>query len=105
MTVGNLKNFKQALDCAVFAWAAVQAIERNIRLETHEYRRDVARHVDARDPIAVAVKRIGTGLTGTKRHLTLRRPAAHQNCDVLHLSQCLSIGAGERSRAGTRNPS
>ena len=58
-----------------------------------------ARHVDARDPVAIAVKCIGAGFAGTQRHLALGRPAPHQNRDVLHLGY-LSIGAdynGSRS--------
>src|SRR5712671_3995106 len=101
MAVRNLKDFEQALNGAVLARAAVQQIERNIRLETCEYGGDVARHVDARDPIAVAVKRIGTGFAGTQRHLTLGRPATHQNRDVLHLGY-LSIAAGQSSVSEVR---
>src|SRR5215467_2038227 len=97
MAVWSLKDFEEALDGAVLAGAAVQQVERNIRLEIRQHGRDVTPHVDARDPIAVAVKHIRTGFAGTKGYLSLGRPATHQDCDVLHLAHHLSICAGASS--------
>src|SRR5579871_1090608 len=103
MAVRNLEDFKQALDRAVLARAAVQHVESNIGLETREYGRDVALHVDSGDPVPVSVKRIRAGRAGTQRYLTLYRPATHQNRDVLRVAHHVPFRGGRTEPSGMRS--
>ena len=83
MGVGNAEDFQQALQRAVLAGPAMQHIERDVGFGGAQGRRDVAGDVDRGDPVAEAPKRCGAGLAGAQRNVALRRPAPHQNGDVL----------------------
>ena len=44
---------------------------------------DVAADIDAGQPVIQLLQNIGAGLAGAQRDLPLRRPSAHQDCNVL----------------------
>ena len=47
MAVGDLQDLQEALDRAVLAGPAMQHVERDIGLRSHQHRRDVAVDIDA----------------------------------------------------------
>ena len=83
MGVGYRKHFQYALEGAVLAGSAVQHVESDIRLDGAEHRCDVATHINTRDAIAKARKRLRAGFARKQRDFPLGRPASHQNRDVL----------------------
>ena len=98
MGVGNAEDFQDALQRAVLARPAVQHVEGDVGLERAQHGRDVAADIDAGDAVAGALERVGAGLAGAQRDLALRRPAAHQNGDVLaHAALPLRSGSAKPS--------
>ena len=84
MRVGNSQDFEHALDRSVFADAAVQGIEGDIRPELGENLGDVARHVDSGNAVAARLQGVGAAAAGIERDRPLGGPAAHQNRHMLH---------------------
>ena len=83
MRVGDAEIFENALDRAVLAERSVQGVEGDVRLELGKHGADVAADVDARDPVALGLQRIGARLAGGQRHRPLRRETAHEDSDML----------------------
>ena len=83
MGVGNFQQFEQALDRAVLAPAPVQRVEDDVGLHVLQNARDVLVDVDGRDLESAPLERRDAGAPGVQRHLALRRPAAHQDRNVL----------------------
>ena len=83
MGVGDALDFQDALQRAVLAGRAMQHVEGDVGLERLQHGRDFAADIDARDAEALPLQRVGAGLAGTQRNLALRRPASHQDGDVL----------------------
>ena len=94
MAIGNAQNFHHTLNGSILAWAAMQQIERGIRLHFGQLRGDVPVHIDPRHTKACPLRRIGTGLAGAQRNLALGGPASHQNGDVLGHSELLTADSG-----------
>ncbi len=65
----------------------MQDVERHVGLGFAQGGGDVAIGVDRGNAIAEANKRIGTGFARAQRNIALRRPASHQNGDVLGHAQ------------------
>ncbi len=84
MRVGDAQDFENALDRPVFADPAVQRVERDVGLQPCEDFGDVARDVDAGDAVAGLLERGGAAVSGIERDRPFRRPAAHQNRNMLH---------------------
>ena len=84
MAVGDAQDFQNTLDGAVLARPAVQHIERHVRLEPVQHRRDVAPDIDPAYPKPLPFQRIGAGLAGAQRYVAFRGPTTHQNGDMLH---------------------
>ena len=102
MGIGQLQHFEDALDGAVLADAAVQRVEDDVGLQPRQHVADVARDVDAGDPKPLAFQRAGAGFARSQRHLSLGRPAAHQDCDVL--AHELLPGMRGPARGGAAQP-
>ena len=62
MRVGDAHQFQHALDRAVLAEAAMQAIERCIRGHGLDDAADIGLHVDGRDLVALPDERLCAGL-------------------------------------------
>ncbi len=82
MGIGNPDRLQHALNGAVLARPPVQHHQRHVGLQLIEHGGDIALHIDAGDAIALALERRRARRAGSQRNLTLRRPSAHQNCNV-----------------------
>ena len=80
----------------------MQGVEDDVGLQSGQHVADVARDVDAGDPVALAFQRAGAGFARSQRHLSFGRPAAHQDCDVL--AHELLPGCEDRRAAAPRSP-
>ncbi|CCV14803.1 hypothetical protein MESS4_710033 [Mesorhizobium sp. STM 4661] len=83
MGIGNSQIFEDALDGAVLAERAMQRIEGDVGLELDQHRSDIARDIDASDPVAFILERIGTRLPRRQRHGPLGRESSQQNGHML----------------------
>ena len=82
--IGNAKNLEDALNRSVFPDASVQRVESDVGPQLCEGVGDRAVDVDAGDAVALGFERVGAAAAGVQRNRTLRRPAAHQDRDMLH---------------------
>src|SRR5690606_25751759 len=64
---------------------------------------DIPRHVHARDLVALPFERIGAGLARAQRDFALRRLAAHQNRDVIHIDSRL-MSSRPSAKRESRDP-
>ncbi len=83
MGVGDGEILQDALDGAILAERPVQGVEGDIRRERRQHLADVATDVDAGDPIAFLLQRIGARIPRRKRDRSLGREAPHQHGHVL----------------------
>ncbi len=100
MRIGDFQRLKHALDAAVLAPFAVKRIETGIGFEKRKPVGDVAVHVDGRNPIAEVLQRACAGRAGSERNIPFRRPAAHQDRDMVELL-CHSAAARWAPSPGT----
>jgi hypothetical protein len=70
------------MPCTLPSSPAVERVEHEIGLGLGQLERDVATHVDPGDAMTERLQRVGHAGAGQQRHLSLGRPAAHQDRDV-----------------------
>ena len=86
MGVGNLQRLQHALDAAVLAPGAVQAIQHHVGFDqAGQHIGQVAPGVHAADPHALPLQRLGALFPRRQRHLALGGQTAHQDGDVKRL--------------------
>src|SRR5918994_1997297 len=98
MRVGDLEDFEHPLHVPILSPSAMQRVEGDVGPELAQDAGDVAVDVDPGHLEARFLQRHGAGIAACQAHLSLRRPAAHQNGNM---SRAAIAHACARSSLGT----